>query len=491
MNFLKSKKLSSFVVFSIVFLAAILVKTIRPEKLSSTELTGVKNTLSSSRISFVGTVGSGNTAGSSVVNIKISDLPAWASSINNKNLFTGDTLMIGDNTNYTFLDVGSTDNELVIYHASGGLQSTDIDDGDPVVATRSAQHTVTFTPVSQINDGYYRIRIKATGVGATQSHDGIPDLDGFDFRSSFQTSWIGCPDTGTPTIEYSGDAHCSSGYTCILCNYSGLNSLAQKTLTIGTTAAAQQPINPAASSTSKTQGVADTYAFYVDHLDSSYNSVDSTQGRIAVVESVRVTATVDPRIELTIAGMTATGASAAGACGVALATTVNTTATTVPFGSISITNFTDAVQQLTVSTNADDGYGVTAIESDQLSLIGATGLTTGTYIADTSCDASNTCSETEDGLWEDASNTKGFGYSLHDPDDDVPSLLFEYDSVTPDYNARRFPATTDGEAAAQIFSSTTVADSQDAYVCYRIVVSGTQEAGTYTNAITYVATATF
>jgi len=457
-----------------------------PAKLDSANLTSVKDTLSSSRLSYVGAVGSGNTAGSSIVTIKTSSLPGWATSDDTKNLFSGDTLQIGSNTDYTIIDIHDAD-QIQIYHASGGLQSTDVDVDDPIIATRSAQHTLTFTPVTAINNGYYRIRIKATGGSAAQSHDGIPDADGFDFRTIGSGTWpdyITCPDSGTPTLEYSGDTHCPSGYTCILCSYSGVNTLAQKTLTIGTTAPSQQPINPAPSSTSKTAGSADTYTFYVDHLNNSYEAIDSTQGKIAVIESVRVTATVDPTIELTIAGI-GTGQTA---CGNAL--DVTTTATTVPFGSVSITNFVDAAQNLTVSTNADGGYSVTAMESDQLRILLGDGL--GANDIDDTPGDNTAASHTTSDEWSSTS-TKGFGYSLENVD--AASVPFQYNTSSGNcsgtFCARQFADDNNNESAEEIFSSTTVADSQNVYVCYRIIVGPTQEAGTYTNAITYIASATF
>ncbi len=481
----KAKKIIAAGTFLVLVLT--LIKFSAPKRLNSATLTSVKDTLSSSRLSYVGAIATGNTAASSLVTIKTSSLPGWATSDDTKNLFTNDTLMIGSNTNYTMIDIYD-DDQIQIYHSGGGLQTGDWDVDDPVIATRSAQHTLTFTPVSGINNGYYRIRLAATGGTQAQSHDGIPDADGFDFRSIGSGTWpdyISCPDSGTPTIEYSGETNCPTGYTCVLCTYSGVNSLAQKTLSVGTTAAAQQPINPAPSSTSKTAGVADTYTFYVDHLDSGYNLIDSTQGKIAVIESVRVTATVEPRIELTIAGM-GVGTSSCG-----LPASVTATAVTVPLGSLSITNFTNAAQSLTVSTNADGGYAVTALESDQLSKIIGTGLDTGVYIADTPGDTT-TASHTTADEWVSTA-VKGFGYSLDNSN--AASIEFEYTSTTGGcdgvFCAKQFADNNAAEAAQTLFSSTTVANSELAYVCYRAIIGATQEAGTYTNAVTYIASATF
>jgi len=486
---LRFKTKTKIIIKAGIFLALVLlaVKSSTPKKLDSATLISVKDTLSSSRLSYVGAVATGNTVGSSLVTIKTSSLPGWATSDDTKNLFTNDTLMIGTRTNYTAIDIYD-DDQIQIYHSGGGLQSGDADVDDPIIATRSAQHTVTFTPVTAINNGYYRVRLAATSGTQAQSHDGIPDANGFDFVGNISSgtwpNYITCPDSGTPTIAYSGGTNCPSGYSCVFCNYTGINSLAQKTITVGTTAPTQQVINPAPSSTTKTAGVADTYTFYVDHLDNSYSLIDSTQGKIAIIESVRVTAAVEPRIELTIAGM-GVGTSSCG-----LPASVTTTAVTVPLGSLSITNFTNAAQSLTISTNADGGYAVTTLESDQLSKIIGAGLDTGVFIADTPGDTT-TASHTTADEWVSTA-VKGFGYSLHNSN--AASVAFEYTSTTGGcdgvFCAKQF-ADNNNEAAQTLFSSTTVANSELAYVCYRAIIGATQEAGTYTNAVTYIASATF
>ncbi|MFH1561114.1 MAG: hypothetical protein ABID04_00855, partial [Patescibacteria group bacterium] len=169
---------------------------------------------------------------------------------------------------------------------------------------------------------------------------------------------------------------------------------------------------------------------------------------------------------------------------------VTTTATTVPFGSVSITNFTDAAQNLTVSTNADGGYSVTAFESDQLRVITSTGL--GTNDIDDTLGDTGDCSESDYDEWS-TTGTKGFGYSLENSDAAV--IPFEYTTAdsgcTGTFCAKQFADNNAVETSQEIFSSTTVADSENAYVCYRVIVSATQEAGTYTNAVTYIASATF
>ncbi len=452
-----------------------------PQPTDSANLTGVKNTLSSSRLSFVGAVDGANTSeGSSIVTVDTGTTAGWATSVNNFNLFTGDNLMVGETTDYTVVDIINDDDDNKI-QVSPALAASDVDQNDPIIATRSAQHTVNFTPVSQITDGYFRIRIKATGSGSSAaSIDGIPDSDGFDFTESFDPGYLSCS-TGTTALEYGGDTNCPDGWTCIFCDYSGNNDLTEKTVTIGTSNSGEQPINPAPSSTTKTLGDADTYSFYVDHLDSGYNTIDQTWGKIAVVESVRVTAVVEPSIEFEIDGVDSTTT----ACGVS--TDVGTSAPYVAFGTLQISDFIDAAQKLKVATNAESGYSVTTQESTEMQLIGATGPISGTTIPDTTCD-DGTCTEAAGVGWTDP-DANGLGYSLDNVTGTPAS--FEYNDDASGFLARQFPNIGNGETAYEIMNSTGPSNTEEAYVCYRITISSVQQAGTYENDVMYIATANF
>jgi len=451
-----------------------------PQPTDSANLTSVKNTLSNSRLSFVGAVDGANTSeGSSIVTIDTGTTAGWASSDDNFNLFSGDTIKVGDKTDYTVVDIinDANDNQIQINPV---VDTGDGDQNDPIIATRSAQHTVNFTPVSVIADGSFRVRIKATGSGSSAaSIDGIPDSDGFDFTDSFDPGWLSCS-TGSTSIEYGGDTNCPAGWTCIFCDYSGNNATTEQTITIGTATSSEQPINPAPSSTSKTLGDADTYSFYVDHLNSSNAVVDQTQGKIAVVESVRVTAVVEPSLEFEIDGVN----SSVTACGVS--TDVGTSAPYVAFSTLQISNFINAAQKLKAATNASSGYSVTAEEANEMRLIGATGPIVGTTIPDTNCDGA--CTEASGVGWTDATNN-GFGYSLDNVTGTPAS--FEYSDDATGFLARQFSNIGNGETAYEIMSNNAPTNTEEVYVCYRITVSATQQPGTYTNDVTYIATANF
>ena len=141
-----------------------------------------------------------------------------------------------------------------------------------------------------------------------------------------------------------------------------------------------------------------------------------------------------------------------------------------------------------------NGYAVTAIASDQLGLDGATctgDSTAGNCIPD-SVGNNTAMSHTASDEWTTTS-IKGFGYSLENAD--ANTIPFEYNTssgnCTGTYCSRQFADAEDSQVAQQIFSSSTVADTENVDVCYRAIISNTQSAGSYENYVTYTATATF
>lgn len=476
------RRISKLALSGLLFLSLQGIFIVNPPVLDSANLTAVKDTLSTSRLSYYGTLAAGNSVDSTIVQIKTSGPPSTSSA----NLFTGDSVWIGDGatgTNYTVDDVLDTDE----FQITAGLGSGDSDENDLVIATRSATHNLAFTTASAISNGAIRILIPS---GTDNNTDGIPNHDGFDFNGMTAsditaptgggvTSW---DTTDAPTATASGGANCDAGNHCFEARYNGTNSVSTAlTFTIGDT---NKLANPAKSGT--TEGSADTYTVTVQHLGSmtdGYPVVDSTTIKIAVVESVRVTATVEPTINFTIAGV----ASGLDRCGGTATTDVTTTATTVPLGALSIDAFTDAAQNLKVSTNADGGYVVTSLENDQLGKDGGTS----PYIPDTPGDGSLATHLVWD-KW-DSTSTNGFGYSLMN--NDAFDVTFTYATSSGGCNGnfctKQFADNTNSEAANQIFYSNTVAENEDVDICYRAVISAIQEAGDYENNITYTATATF
>lgn len=473
-----------------VLVVAILASLLSPPRLGSANLTSVADTLQSSRLSVHARVDSTGTAvGSSNVKIYTSTGADSAGdnayTVSTANLHAGDTLTIGANS-YTIVDILDADE----FTVTPVLVSGDADDTDPIYINNKPRHVVTFTTATAVADGFFQILLPADS-DATTFNDGLADDSGFDFNTSVDVT---ASDTGNydfvagvATVSAGSGCTAPANYHCFEVHYSGAGGIGTSiTVNIGNTNGSNTPVSPATDS-SHTEATADTYSFIVKNFAAGANPntatpIDSTTGKIALIEAVRVSATVDPTISFTIAGVN-TGTTICGAT-----PDIDTTAGTnaplaVPFGTLTLNTFKDAGHSLTVSTNADAGYSVTASEDDELGLNGATS----PAIPDTDCDAED-CTVGSGTEWNTATDN-GFGYSLEN--NGAASIEFEYNTGGTTFRARPFPNIAGAGSPQRLFYSGTVANAENAYVCYRISVGATQEAGDYENQITYTATGTF
>lgn len=473
------KKHIVFGIVTISIAAALFV----PKHLSSANLVSAKDTLQTSRLSVRARIDAAGTAvGSSTVTIKTS-ASAPENTISTANMKAGDDLYINSNL-YTVIDILSASSFTVDPVVAAG----DADDNDPVYIKIAPQHVVTFETVTAVANGFFQVLLPADTVNP---NDGNPDDEGYDFNSSVTVaaSDVSGYDfvTGVATVAGATGCTAPANYHCFEVHYSGTGSIGTTiTVTIGNTNGTNTPIAPA-TGTAHTEGTADTYPFLIKNFSAGSNPnsatpVDNSTGRLAHIEAVRVTATVDPTISFTITGI------AAGQTRCGTSTSVSTAAGTnaplaVPFGTMSLNTFKTLAHQLTVSTNATGGYAVTATENDQLGKDG--GLTP--FIIDTACD-SGPCTQSTPQDWNTATNN-GFGYSLQNVD--AAAISFQYNDSSRVFNSKQFAATAETEAPVSLFSSTTVANAEDIYVCYRLSVGATQAAGDYENQITYTATGTF
>jgi hypothetical protein len=477
------KKLLVFVVVGISFFAASVL--LPPTK--SANLTSVSVTLSNPRLSFRGSLASGNTAGSSLVTINTSSNHP---SLSTAQLLEGDSVAIGEGASLGSYTVAST-NPASQFSLTAGLSAGDADLNDDVISTQSATHTVRFTTATAIANGRFRILVPALSSD-TDAADGIPDQDRFDFGNSAPT--VTCPtdisgyDFVTGTATASAITVNSVDYHSYECAYSGTGGVS--TAFDGSTNDAisiSSIINPAPESGHST-GTANSHSIIIQHLDASFNTTDTTTAAVGVIEAVKVTATVDATISFSISGV----ASGQTRCGVS--TDVTTTAAAVPFGSLSLSAFGDAAQSLNVSTNATNGYSVTALANDQLGLNGAacSGDNTGSSCIRDAAGDNTAMTHSVSDEWNTTTN-KGFAYSMQNSD--AAAISFEYTTATGNcsgtYCARQFADNEDSQSAVELFSSTTVADNETVEVCYRIIPAVTNAAGDYENNVTYTATATF
>jgi len=471
-----------FVVLSVVvlfvFLPAYLPKT------QSANLTSVSDTLSTSKLSFYGLMGSGNSVGETLILINTTTAPSTSSS--QLASPSASTAKIGSNI-YTVSGVMPNGDQSK-FSISAALQSGDQTAGNAIIATSSASHTIKFTTASAVPNGAFRVLIQAT-ANTGSSNDGIPDGDGFDFNAAAPS--VACPtDSGTydfvaGTASAAAITISGTKYHAFECRYSGTGSVGgsfQSNPIIVTSL-----INPAPK-IGHAVGTSDGYSVIVQNLDYAYSLIDQTSLQIGIIEQVRVSATVAPQLTFKIAGIPS-GALGSVACGTT--TDVTTTPTTVPFGQVSITSFMHAAQSLEVSTNAIGGYVVTAQQNYPLKIIN-----TSTSIADATGNGSNITYASK-GRW-DSTTYKGFGYGLKyiGKVSGTGSAAFEHSDTDGNctggtFCAKQFADLSNSEPAQTIFSSSGVSDSENVDVCYKIVISNTQAAGDYENNITYTATSTF
>jgi hypothetical protein len=449
-----------------------IVSLFYPSLSLAANLTVAKNTLQSSRMSFYGRVKSPTIAGSGHVWIYTS-AAGNATSISTAGLKPGDTLTIGAGTAYVIKSIIDDDE----FSITTTLAAGDADDTDVIYFRAKPQHVITFNTASAINGGFFRVLVPAASSG---SNDTIPDITGFDFNSAVTA--LGTNASGytfsTGVATASGGTGCTvpANYHCFEFHYIGLGGVGTAiTLKLGETTGANTMVVPAPSS-GRVAYTADSYTFKVQNFPNLANpntdtATDETSGKVAVIESVRVSATVDPSITFKIEGNTA-GSHCS------LTTDVASTATSVPFGVLTLDTFRSASQKLTVSTNAVGGYAVTAIENERMSNLAAVP----SYIPDTTCDTG--CTQTSSTAWATAASHPGLGYTVA-----VVSSTPTIAPTAPQY--QHFPNITASEAPFQIMSNNAIASTHVVDVCYKISVDSTQPAGEYENQVTYTATAIF
>lgn len=460
-------------IVSFAFLAFFATKN----QIKSAPVINIKDQMSNAQFSYFARLSGGN---ASIINIGTSANPSTTTA----NLATGDSLAIATNvgagsTIYTVKDILDADSIEISSNIGTTIASSYI------VATRSAVHTISFTPQSSILGEKWQFLIKATNRTGESVADGMPDQAGFDL-GTLTASDVTCPLSGTPTavgatvVITSGVSIGATGtYHVIECTGGATTTVGVATsMVVGRTTGGKL-INPSPGTTHSTAGQADTYYFAIRQLDGSNNIIDTTFSKIAAVESVRVTAIVDPTITFTInnTGVTSTGTTL---CTSPIGNGApNTTATSVSFGPLVLGTYNNLAQQLTCTTNSQSGYVIQTFENHPMTMLGTT-----TTIPDTNCNGGG-CTTSTSAAWTTFTNS-GFGYALQVGTTSTGAVL----GIT---TAGQYKAFAVGDSNAQtILSRTNTPSGTDSiYVCYRATASNFQQAGTYENMVSYIATATF
>ncbi len=466
----------------------------QPSQIDSAGLSSASATLSNPRLSFYAQVNTTVNIGGSVITVKASGNNG---DLDTRNLFPNDYIVVGSGINYN--QVASVAADLVTFTLKNPLVTQAAADA-VMTASQAGTLTVRFYTSSAIPaNGSIKISVPAPSSGG---NDGVPDTTASISTNGFDTNGMTnanttCPGgftAGTFTTGTGGAAH---SFTCNL-GATALPAGANITFVIGN--AAKPLINPAPLYTGHTRGLADIYtiqAVTYDAANGTGNKVEDVDMRVAPVEGVLVTATVDETLSFTVAGL-----GSGTRCG--MASNLTTTATAVPWGIIN-SNYTagtnNAAQQLTVTTNAPSGYNVYAEENDQMGKDGnvCTGATPSageyTFSAGTCIrDYANSATHTTSTDWGTTPGSNyGFGYSLANATGTDARFLYNESSRT--FSAKQFADQESSEdkyaANADLMYNTGPVSGSSVYVCYRIHVPGTQPAGYYFNNLKYTAVAKF
>lgn len=494
------KKILVFACFLI--LAVLLYKFFDPgKKTYSANFTSASATLSNARFSYKAGVSSG-TSGASAVTIDASG----NADNDTDHLFPKDnvcfagTLETGclGNVNYDVASITSA----TVFNTSTAL-STTLESTAYVVATQSGSLTLAFTTTTVIPvSGTILVTIPAVKT-AGKTDDGFPDTaatttsNGFDIKgiTTSDIAITGCTDADWTVTSITAGNGTTDHTILITRNTSTCAGGTALTITVDSSPGL---INPAPLTT-HTQGQADSYQINIKSRDSGANTLDNSDVTVAPIEGVLISATIDEALSLTVAGITADSGSY---CGVTrTSSSPDTTATSVPWGSISPTYLAathNTNHQITVSTNASDGYKLYAEENDQMgkdgvACSGATADEAVDCIKDTVCDGTGCTHQTYRDWGSDPTNYPGLGYSLQNVSGS--DAIFEYNTAAGTFNAKQFADQEASESraasTAHLMTNAGPVDSSSAYVCYRIDVTGTQPAGYYFNKVKYTAVPTF
>jgi hypothetical protein len=203
-----------------------------------------------------------------------------------------------------------------------------------------------------------------------------------------------------------------------------------------------------------------------DTATTSASVQDSGAVRVAILEEVTVSASVNTTLEFSVSGV-GSGQSVNGTT-----TTDGSTITTIPFGTLTENEIKTLAQDLTVTTNAKNGVTVTAVTTGDLqSTTGAIidGFVDGSYTSTPTAWAAPTAV---------ASDPKTYGHwGLTTSDTNITGS-----------NEWISPSTT----PVTVFDASNPLNASTTRVGYQVEISALQEAGNdYSTTIRYIATPTF
>lgn len=202
---------------------------------------------------------------------------------------------------------------------------------------------------------------------------------------------------------------------------------------------------------------------------------DSGQVRVAIVDQVTVSASVDTSLTFTVSGVN----SLQTVNGSPTTTAATTTSTAMPFGTLSVSTSKTLAQDLSITTNAKNGYTVTVEQTGDLQ--STTGATIDGFI--------NGADTVTPSVWQGpsalVSNTDTYGHwGLTSNDPAIPARTSGQFGSNQWVSGSTTPIAIMGHTGPAVATTTRVG--------YQIEISALQEAGDdYTTTLRYIATPTF
>jgi len=272
---------------------------------------------------------------------------------------------------------------------------------------------------------------------------------------------ITCPDAATTTRVLD-----STGEHVITCTVNALatSTAGAKTMTI------VNATNP---------GIAGDYSIDIATKHAGGAEIENAQVKVFIIDDVTVTASVPATLTFTVNGLdfadTVNGVSI----------TATSTATTTPFGTLSTAASSTVGQELTVATNATDGYKVTVFQNQELTSAGSANINSFN-------NSPNGTGSTTATTWASPAGTldQTFTYGHMGLTSDDTSL-----STGNDFGGTKYKGLNATDPMEIMYhdhpANATITGVGIARVAYTAQISALQEAGDYTNTLTYVCTPQF
>ncbi len=321
---------------------------------SYADISNFKDTISTSRPSAVGTLNLGATAGLSQITINAGGARFIAS---DSARLIGGTMEMATVASMSAVSGGTA----ALYFTDKTTQNHAI--GSTVMASIPAQHVISFqannAPAGGNIQVIFPIGDTANPTYASPNGFSFNGLASANLSASFSPAGPTCSWVITPA---SGLVQCNVG--------TGITGATSVTINIGLTQTNPVLVNPTKTAAAGSQ---DAWTVRAKINDASSREIDSIKGQIATIDAVDVYATVDAFINFTIGGIANAAAVNIGnstptGCGTTQPTNSGfaSTATEVNLGTLGSGQVNLSAQLLTVTTNGQFGYSLTATSSGHL-----------------------------------------------------------------------------------------------------------------------------